>query len=80
MRTELPWEVQLLLSMRDAEPDSYELYVQMFEEQYAAGDMSTQEFARFVEAFKQLAAHDEKMLGLVRRALYPKPHLVGDGQ
>jgi hypothetical protein len=75
-RLELPWEVQLLLSIRDADEELFEMYTQDFENQYVAREMPVQEFGRFVEAIRQVAEHDRKVLGLLRRHLYPKPRLV----
>jgi hypothetical protein len=65
MNNHLPWEVQLLLMLADADYDQFETCLDYLIEQAEAGDMPAPELKRFTDAMRQVTEeHNRQFLSL----------------
>ena len=72
MHNNLPWEVQLLLMLEDADPDVCKACIDHLMEDAASGEMPPAEVRRFADAMGRLA--DEHHRSLVQlRMLVEEP-------
>jgi hypothetical protein len=61
-RNDLPWEVRLLLTLRDADEEIYEVILDGFMEDAESGEMPQPEIQRFAETMRKLRDYDQLIL------------------
>jgi hypothetical protein len=60
MTKDLPWEVQLLLMLDDADPEVYGACLDCLTEQVEDGDMPPAEIRRFVDAMRHVTVERQR--------------------
>ena len=61
-RNDLPWEVRLLLALRDADEEIYEVILDGLMEDAESGEVPQAEMQRFAEALRKLRDYDQLIL------------------